>query len=292
MSVSVIIPNFNNAPYVAQCLASVVTDPAVAAVLVYDNASTDESIGVIERHGGPKTRVIRGTHNIGAARARHALIAEVTTEYVSFLDSDDYLAPDTISAGSAAACASRLDLAVPEMRKLTAHGSELFVPRLNTTIDGPDAFGLTLGRWAVHPMGVLATEAYRRAANGFTFHGLSDDELLTRIILIACRRVGGCDGAYYYRWQPKDDTAATLLSRVASEIGVIRLAAGSNVSTHRRYAAKRWASVVITLAKLRLRGGDAHAIAMLARELSMLDIPPSRFHPLALVMKNLGRAIK
>ena len=59
MRVSVVIPNRNNAEFIAECLHSVADDPAVGEILVYDDASTDRSVERIQALAVPQLRLLR-----------------------------------------------------------------------------------------------------------------------------------------------------------------------------------------------------------------------------------------
>jgi GT2 family glycosyltransferase len=59
-------------------------------VLVWDNASSDQSVGFAEKLGAT---VLRAPANLGFARAANELIARTTTKYVLLLNPDAWLGP-------------------------------------------------------------------------------------------------------------------------------------------------------------------------------------------------------
>lgn len=94
--VSVLIPCFNAASWIAQTLESTFaqTWPNLE-VIVVDDGSTDESVTVIRKY------LDRGLQlhcqpNKGAAAARNAAMAMATGQWLQFLDADDLLAHDKI----------------------------------------------------------------------------------------------------------------------------------------------------------------------------------------------------
>lgn len=96
--ISVIIPIYNVEKYLKQCLESVCiqTYPNLEIVLI-DDGSTDHS-GIIADQFGEKDSRIKVFHikNRGAAGARNFGLSAIQGDYVSFVDSDDWLEPDYI----------------------------------------------------------------------------------------------------------------------------------------------------------------------------------------------------
>ncbi len=99
--VSVIVPSFNHARYLRECVDSVLTQdhPAIELIVV-DDGSTDGSIEVLKSYGN-RLRLLqqRGGRQ---ARARNLALAVARGELVAFLDSDDRWRPGRISAAVAA----------------------------------------------------------------------------------------------------------------------------------------------------------------------------------------------
>jgi len=91
-TVSVIIPNFNKAKYLKECIESVLeqTYPFVTIIIV-DDHSTDNSLEIInhyqQKHNNIK--VIALQENGGVCHARNIGVENCDTDYIVFLDSDD-----------------------------------------------------------------------------------------------------------------------------------------------------------------------------------------------------------
>lgn len=101
-SVSVVIPLYNQASFVAQALDSVAAQNVQPKeVIVVDDGSQDDSAAVAQAHSIGAT-VIRQA-NAGVSAARNAGIAAATGEWVAFLDADDAWAPQKLERQLAAA---------------------------------------------------------------------------------------------------------------------------------------------------------------------------------------------
>jgi hypothetical protein len=96
MKVSILINNYNYAPYVGQAIESALAqDYPEREVIVVDDGSTDESWRVIGRFGTAVQAVRQ--ENGGQGAAYNTLWALATGAFVLFLDADDCLDRDAIS---------------------------------------------------------------------------------------------------------------------------------------------------------------------------------------------------
>ena len=94
-TISVIVPVFNVAGYLPQCVDSILSqDYGDLEVILIDDGSTDGSGEICDRYAALDSRV-RAIHqkNGGAAAAKNAGLRLATGEYLAFADSDDYLEP-------------------------------------------------------------------------------------------------------------------------------------------------------------------------------------------------------
>ena len=92
--VSIIIPVYNTAPWLEECLNSVIhqTIDEIEIICVND-ASTDASLTILEKYAEKDTRIkiISIPENKGQSHARNIGINMATGEYIYFLDSDDFI---------------------------------------------------------------------------------------------------------------------------------------------------------------------------------------------------------
>lgn len=95
--ISVIIPSYNCARYIAAALHSALDqDYPHKEILVVDDGSTDNSLDIL-RSFGKRIRVITQA-NAGAAAARNTGLQAAQGEYIAFLDADDLWLPGKLTA--------------------------------------------------------------------------------------------------------------------------------------------------------------------------------------------------
>lgn len=95
--ISVVIPCFNQAHFLAAAIESVRAQRDIATeIVVIDDGSTDGSGKVA---GGFREVVVQRQENAGLAAARNAGLALCQGDYVVFLDADDLLLPGALKAG-------------------------------------------------------------------------------------------------------------------------------------------------------------------------------------------------
>lgn len=96
--VSVIVPVYNTAAYLRECLDSLTGQTLEDIEIVcVDDGSTDESAAILEEYAArdDRVRVLR-QENQGAGAARNNGLAHARGTYVMFCDSDDFMAPDAL----------------------------------------------------------------------------------------------------------------------------------------------------------------------------------------------------
>ena len=97
MKVSIIVPIYNAAPYLYDCIDSLVrqTWKDIEVILVNDG-STDESGAICESYLVDPRVIYHHQQNAGVSAARNMGLSLATGEYICFVDSDDWLETDAI----------------------------------------------------------------------------------------------------------------------------------------------------------------------------------------------------
>lgn len=97
--ISVVVPVYNVEKYLDACVASIrAQDITAMEIILVDDGSTDSSGAICDRLAGecPGIRVIHQP-NSGPGVARNAGIEAAQGEFITFVDSDDLLAPDFLT---------------------------------------------------------------------------------------------------------------------------------------------------------------------------------------------------
>ena len=115
--VSIIVPAYNAAPYIGECLASIAAQTwRDFEVLVVDDGSTDGTADVAGKFCShdPRFTLIRASHG-GVSAARNLGIERARGEWIGFADADDCLHPHALESLLETARGSGADVAVGVM---------------------------------------------------------------------------------------------------------------------------------------------------------------------------------
>lgn len=93
LTIGILIPAYNVADYVEECIESILTQiDTRASILIMNDASTDNSTAIMKRfENHPQVQIFDAPHNRGLSATRNALFDMAQTEYIWFIDSDDVM---------------------------------------------------------------------------------------------------------------------------------------------------------------------------------------------------------
>lgn len=220
--ISILVAVYNTAPYLPQCLDSLCGQTLHdIQIICIDDCSTDQSPQILADYARRDARItlLRTPHNSGHAAARNLGLQIATGEFTTFVDSDDWLAPDALEQALGALTQNPAnDCAV--MRLIMYYpddGHEVEHP-LHTggkeALTGEEAFMLSLDNWAIHGVYVVRTSLHKRYPYDASSI-LYSDEYATHLHYLNARRVVMCQGRYYYRQNPASTTRACSMRRFA-----------------------------------------------------------------------------
>lgn len=100
ISVSIIIPVYNAQKYMGRCLESILRQSYQnLEIICVDDCGTDNSISIIKNYQEKyrnKIKIVYSESNVGPGAARDKGMREAQGEYITFIDSDDFVTKDFI----------------------------------------------------------------------------------------------------------------------------------------------------------------------------------------------------
>lgn len=213
-TLSVIVPVFNTLPYLGVCLKSLENQTLVGLeVVLVDDGSTDGSSWVLREQArkDSRFRYVR-QNNGGLSVARNTGLVVARGRYVTFVDSDDWVArPDSLERLYRAAVAAEADIAVGNTLTVFPDGRKnLWAERLfhvsipGEIMDGKCFFTRMFQIGNYVPMS--CNYLYKRDfidGHDFSFvpELIHEDELWTPLVLTTAHRVVYTDIKHYCYYQ-------------------------------------------------------------------------------------------
>ena len=100
MRLSIIIPVYNNEKTLERCVTSIISQSfRDYQMILVDDASTDKSPSMCDDFvkADHRIQVVHKKENAGLSEARNTGIRKARGEYITFIDSDDYIQADTLA---------------------------------------------------------------------------------------------------------------------------------------------------------------------------------------------------
>ena len=205
MRFSVIVPVYNVAEYLPKCMDSLLAQRCAdwELILVDDGATDGKCPALCDAYGAAHPGLIRVIHqeNGGLGAARNTGLEAARGEYLLFVDSDDTLAPDTLSRLSEEIDRSGADMYCFSFRYVEEDGTErpaeaLPQPRYGRPVSLQDAPDMLLDppmAWCRLCRRELFTETGIRFPGRVWYEDLST----TPGLLLAAKRVVRLPDAFY-----------------------------------------------------------------------------------------------
>ncbi len=224
--ISVIVPAYNCAATLRPCVESILAqDYEDFELLIVDDGSTDSTLSVARSFTDPRVRVL-SKENGGPASARNFGLDNCSTEasHVCFVDSDDYVDSDYLSALLAAGG----DLAVTALCHHWPDGrtesQRLTARRFTSFWDNPGFLASLSGGAFNPPVGKLYSLPLIRSARlRFPPLRLLEDVSFNFRYLELCRSVSMADKAtYHYLHRPGSETSRADMEAVGNYVELHR----------------------------------------------------------------------
>lgn len=126
IKLSVIVPVYNVEEYLSRCIDSIISQNLNDyEIILVDDESTDNSGEIAERYS-KKYEFVRVIHqkNKGLSGARNTGLCAANGEYILFVDSDDWLVPNSIGKILQEAQKRRLDVGVADFQYVNCRNEE------------------------------------------------------------------------------------------------------------------------------------------------------------------------
>lgn len=98
---SIIVPMYNAEKYIDKCLTSILEQDLPKdeyEIILLNDGSTDNTMTIAERYAREHTEIRLFQHsNMGISATRNRGIKLAVGEYIYFMDSDDYLIPESLN---------------------------------------------------------------------------------------------------------------------------------------------------------------------------------------------------
>ena len=129
MRLSIIIPAYNAGKYLERCVGSCEEQNVPQdefEIIVVNDGSKDNTLEVAESLADKYTNVrLFSKENGGSSSARNMGLDHAKGDYITFVDSDDYLLPDKLAAVLSVAENNKLDLCIFNFKVMSLDGSSV-----------------------------------------------------------------------------------------------------------------------------------------------------------------------
>lgn len=211
---SVIIPVYNVEKYIGQCLDSVVNQSIGIdniEVIIVNDKTPDNSMDIVKEYADkyPSFKVINNETNQGLGLSRNIGLLKATSDYVTFLDSDDFVSSNTYKDSINKLKESNCDLLIynwevhtddDHIEPLSVHNQSANENKIIEDLsEFPEIFFLTSAWNKIYHKSLFEYLNYKK--------GLYEDNVVTAKVLLNANKIFlSKDATYYYR---KNDSSIT-----------------------------------------------------------------------------------
>ncbi len=197
--ISIIVPVYKVEPYIRRCVDSILSQTYSEFELILVNDGSPDSCGAICDEYADKDSRIRVIHkeNGGLSSARNAALdvvcAEKRAEWITFIDSDDWVHPKYLELLLSMAMESGVKLAVGN--SVTTYGEENDKSLEGFCVYSPEEF------WIKTRSAIACAKLYRRELfenERYPIGKLHEDEFITYRLVFSCDRVAYTPSKIYY----------------------------------------------------------------------------------------------
>lgn len=206
--ITLLIAVYNTEDYLHRCLDSLLVQTYTDwQAICIDDCSTDASLTILKEyeHIDDRITVMHLNENQGQAYARNQGLLHAKGEYITFLDSDDWLAPDALEQIALTfQNHPQTDSVLFDVIYVYPNGQTHGYPTVQFDVmSGFQAFKASLS-WQIHGVYAARSNLYQQCPYDESCKSYSDDNT-TRLHYFLSREVRWCHGIYYY-WQSNNSS--------------------------------------------------------------------------------------
>jgi CDP-glycerol glycerophosphotransferase len=204
--ISFILPTYNAARHLDDCLGAITRQSyRDIEIIAVDGASTDETAAALDEWSRtePRLTVRRQTERIGPGRARNIGARLAAGQYLWFVDADDVIVAECLTAIAQCLKADAPDVLLVDYEVVPPHGRarrspihELGDPSVSqcfTVADRPGVLNLSMSTWNK----IVRREFFRSLETGFATEWPHEDVYLSGMLLLDAKRMSMLDQVCY-----------------------------------------------------------------------------------------------
>ncbi len=220
--ISVVIPVYNVEKYIRQCLDSVVNQSLGIEnieVIIVNDATPDNSMEIVNSYAEkyPSIKVINNKSNMGLGQSRNIGLSNVTSDFVAFMDSDDFISLNAFEDSINKLKKSQADLLIFNWEVFTEdghieppsiHNQNFDVNKVIDDIHDFDEIFLLTSSW--NKIYSRKLFKYLNYPTGY----YEDNNVTARVLLNSDKIFLSADSTYFYRKNPSSITENISLNNV------------------------------------------------------------------------------
>lgn len=163
--ISVVIPVYNAAAYITRCIHSILaqTFNDFQVVLVNDGSKDDSEALIRELIKDDQRFVLINKENGGVSAARNTGLKHVVAEWVTFLDSDDWLGAKYFETLlNASVQDDQIDMVVSGYQRVNNEGGVLYIKDFKNAVVAADDYPALFNTYHLHDYGYCWAKLFRR----------------------------------------------------------------------------------------------------------------------------------
>jgi glycosyltransferase involved in cell wall biosynthesis len=215
--ISVVIPCFNSERFIEKTIDSVLHQSYKnVEVVCVNDGSSDNTLGLLKEIGKKNTQLkVIDKKNQGVEFAIKDALSACRGEFIFFLGHDDWISEDAF-AKAMNAFNNNEQLDAVRMDLFFIFPDETIKEKMQDRriLSGEEAVLETIGDWNIHTFCLWKANIALKMLDVSTDGAMDFDEFASRYLYSFCKKVGYCDGIYYYLQHPHSVSKKIALRRV------------------------------------------------------------------------------